>query len=160
VGIESFDAAIGGDEPSKREHKALTTLIEVDEVLIRRFRAFEVVDQGALVFEIGVGVFVSNRRVVALQDLGLIRSKMKTWTCLLSGLAENVVRTESLNIAGKPQYNCGFWRERDDQACMVVFREERDRDAFAAVLQAALDASNNGHVFSESDLDAARELFR
>ncbi|MFZ6005565.1 MAG: hypothetical protein ACOYXM_16705 [Actinomycetota bacterium] len=161
MGIETYEAALTGEKAVKGEREAAATLIEGDEVLIRRFWGFKLDDESGTVAEYGVALIVTDRQLLMLKEGGLLKKKFKTWAVRYEQLKENIARSEFSAVPGsKPYYLTGFARLRADTACMATFFEERDRDAFAAVLQAAIDAQRNGHTMSASDLEQARSLLR
>ncbi len=159
VGIESYDAAVGGQRLPKGERDAVAHLISDDELVIRRFWGFKLDDESGTVADFGVAFIVSDRQLLVLKEGGMLKKKFKTWTFPYGQLKPNVARTEfAVTPGARPYFVTGFARARADTACLVTFHEERERDAFAAVLQAAIDATVNGVTFSKEDLDQLRSL--
>jgi hypothetical protein len=161
VGIETYDGALGGAKSPKGERDAVAGLIASDEVLIRRFWGFQFDDETGKAADYGVAFIVTDRQLLVLKEGGVLKKKFKTWAFLYAQLKENIARTQYEVVPGsKPYFLTGFARVNSPSACLATFLEEQDRDAFAAVLQTALDAQKNGVTFSADNLAQLRALLR
>jgi hypothetical protein len=159
VGIETYDAALGNETSPKGERDTVTPLIASDEVLIRRFWGFQFDDENGKAADYGVAFIVTDRQVLVLKEGGVLKKKFRTWALSYTELKDNVARNQYEVVPGsKPYFLTGFARLNSDSACLATFLEAQDRDAFAAVLQTALDAQRNGVTFSSDDLTQLRTL--
>jgi hypothetical protein len=79
--------------------------------------------------------------LLVLKEGGVLKKKFRTWAVSYAQLKENIARTQYEVVPGSTSYFLtGFARLNRDSACLATFFAEQDRDAFAAVLQTALDA--------------------